>query len=153
VHPNVLYPRRLAYRALRMILEQFHLEAMAVRLNPDDPTQALPGVEPGEISFYEDFDKGRGKVIATVLLGGARARVLIERIDRLIRRNHLRDFQPRELGIVRREGAHDVDAQVDLAEVIEVEGEVMRTAKQRFIPEASRPRRAPKAIRAFGSSR
>jgi hypothetical protein len=153
VEPLVLYPRRLAYRALGVALDRFHLGVMLVKLNPDDPTQALPGNAPGEIWFYEDFARGAGPIIATVLLEETRARVIVERLDRLIRRNHLRDFRPAELGIARRDGLPDVDAVVDLTEVIEVEGTTMRTAKQRVLPPASRPRRAPQAIRAFGSSR
>lgn len=151
--PHVLYPRRLAYRALGIVLEQYGLTAMAVRLNPDDPSQALPGNEPGEVWFYEDFRRGAGPVIATVIVDAGRARVLVERIEKLIRRNHLRDFKPREVGIDRREGRFDLDAVVDLSEVIEVEGPRMRTAPQRILPPASRPIRPPTAIRAFGSSR
>lgn len=152
--PAVLYPRRLAWRALRMALERFQLGDMALKLNPDDPTQALPGVEPGEVWFYEDFDRGAGKVVAIVLLTGTRARVLVERIERLIRRNHRRGFVPREVGIVQREGAFDVDLEVELAEVIESdEGRLMRTARQRVLPPSSRPRRPPTVIRAFGGSR
>lgn len=151
--PAVLYPRRLAYRALGMVLEQHHLGAMALKLNPDDPSQSLPGVEPGEIWFYEDFDRGRGKVLATVLLDANGARVLVERIDRLIRRAHLADFRPAEFGITQRDGSYDIDARVDLREVIEVEGPKMRTAKQRVLPPASRPRRPAKVVRSMGSSR
>lgn len=155
--PHVLYPRRLAYRALRMALDHFHLEKMALQINPDDPSQALPGHEPGEVWFYEDFARGAGPVIAVVFLRGAfdapHARVIVERIDRIIRRPHLVGFRPREVGIDRREGYPDVDMNIDLAEVVQVEGERMRTAKQRIPPPHSRPRRAPTAIRAFGSSR
>ncbi len=152
IAPGVLYPRRLAYRALRMALEQYGLAEMAVKLNPDDPTQTLPGVEPGEIWFYEDFAEGRGLVVSTVLLEDGRARVLVDHISQLIRRNHRRDFQPREVGIVQRHGVPDVDLQVDLREVVEVEGALMRTAKQRVLSPASRPARPPRVIRAFGNS-
>ncbi len=151
--PLVLFPRRLAWRALRMALDRYQVEAIALKLNPDDPTQALPGAQPGEIEFFEDYDKGRGKVVAVVLLEGTRARVLVERIERLIRRNHLRDFRPREVGIVHREGGYDVDVAVELQEVLEVEGERMRTAPQRVLSPASRPVRPVTVIRAFGSSR
>lgn len=154
IEPSVLFPRRLAWRALRMVLERFGLEQMALKLNPDDPTQALPGAGPGEIEFGEDFGRnGSGRVLAVVILDGAKARVLVERIERLIRVAHRRGFVPRELGIWQRPGVHDLDVELDLSEVIEVEGQLMRTAKQRVLPPASRPRRPPTAIRAFGSSR
>jgi hypothetical protein len=137
-----------------MVLERFNLEAMALKLNPDDPTQALPGAGPGEIEFGEDFGRhGSGQVLAIVILDGSRARVLVKRIERLIRVNHRRDFVPRELGIWQRPGAPDLDVELDLTEVIQVEGGRMRTALQRVLPPASRPRRPPHAIRAFGSSR
>lgn len=153
IAPEHLYPRRLAWRALGMVLEQYGLTAMALRLNPDDPTQALPGVLPGEIWFYEDFQRGAGPVIATVFLeADGNARVLVERIDVLIRRNHRREFSAREVGIDQRPGRFDVDAVVDLAEVVEVEGPRMRTAPQRVLPPASRPVRPPTTIRAFGSA-
>ena len=149
----MLYPRRLAYRALGMVLEQYQVAAMALKLNPDDPTQALPGNEPGEIWFYENFDRGRGAIIAHVFLDATGARVLVERLDRLIRRNHRVDFRVGEFGITRREGQFDVDMRVDLREVIEAEGARMRTAKQRVLTPASMPRRPVTVIRAFGRSR
>jgi hypothetical protein len=137
-----------------MVLERFGLEQMAMKLNPDDPTQALPGVGPGEIEFSEDhWHGGAHRVLATVILSGSRARVLVERIERLIRPNHRRGFSPRELGIWQRLNAPDLDVDLDLSEVIEIEGTTMRTAKQRVLPPAFQPRRAPHAIRAFGSSR
>lgn len=154
VDPRVLYPRRLAHRALGIVLEQFGLTQMAMRLNPDDPTQALTGTEPGEVRFYEDLGGRSREPIAIVLLDEeGRGRVLVERVERLIRRNHLRDFQPRELGIDRRPGRPDIDAVVDLAEVVEVEGSRMQTLPQRVLPPSSRPMRAPVGIRAFGSGR
>ena len=153
IAPEVLYPRRLAWRALSTVLEQYNLTGVTLKLNPDDPTQALPGAWPGEIEFYEDYRGGAGRVIATVLLDGARARVLVERIDRLVRRNHQAAFVAREVGIAQRRGVPDIDAEVDLVEVIEVDGETMRTARQRVLPPAARPARPVQAIRAFGSSR
>ncbi len=151
--PRMLYPRRLAYRALGIVLEQYGLTAMALKLNPDDPSQALPGHVPSEIWLSEDFRRGAGQVIASVVLEDGRARVLVERVEALIRLNHRRGFVAREVGIDRHPGRPDIDAVIDLAEVVEVEGERMRTAPQRVLPPASRPRRPPTAIRAFGSSR
>lgn len=153
VPPEQLYPRRLAWRALELALDQFNLRVMALRLNPDDPSQCLPGVEPGEISFYEDFQEGRGKVIATVLLEGGTARVLVERVERLIRRNHRTGFDPAEVGIFQQRGAVDLDLVVDLTEVMEVNGAAMRTARQRVLAPGAGPFRPPQVIRALGSHR
>lgn len=153
IPPEVLYPRRLAWRALSVVLDQYNLQGITLKLNPNDPAQALPGAGRGEVEFYEDYRQGAGRVIATVLLDGAKARVLVERIDRLVRRNHLAAFVPREVGIVQRRGAPDIDAEVDLSEIIETDGEVLRTVRQRLLPPASRPRPPSRAIRAFGSSR
>jgi hypothetical protein len=53
--PETLFPRRLAWRALSMVLGEYQLGAMTLKLNPDDPRQCLPGIAPGELWFYEDF--------------------------------------------------------------------------------------------------
>jgi hypothetical protein len=77
--------------------------------------------------------------------------VLVDRVDRLVRLNHRRDFRPYEVGIAQRRGAADIDAQVDLTEVIEVEGPAMRIARQRLLSPASRPVGLVHVVRAFGS--
>jgi hypothetical protein len=153
VPPEQLYPRRLAWRALGIVLDQYALRAMTLKLNPDDPTQCLPGVAQGELSFFEDYAEGRGIVIATVLLDGTMARVLVERIERLVRRNHRRDFRADEFGIYHRPGAYDVDINVDLAEVMEIEGELLRTGKQRVLAPGHQTYRPPHVTRAFGGIR
>lgn len=153
VAPVELYPRRLAWRALSMVLDQHALRDMAIRLNPDDPRQCLPGVAFGQIDFFEDYLGGAGRTVAIVLLDGERARVLVERVEWLIRRNHLPSFRPAEIGITRRRGQYDIDVTVDLGEVVAVEGERMRTARQTVLPEASRPRRKPEVARAYGGVR
>lgn len=151
IAPEFLYPRRLAHRALGMVFAQLGLEHRVIRLNPDDPSQALPGAAPGEISFYEDFAGGAGAVIATVLLeDSGRARVLVGRVERLIRRNHRKEFRAAEFGIVHHRGAPDIDAEVDLSEVVEVEGPQMRIARQRPLVPASSRVRPPRVIRSFG---
>lgn len=149
----MLFPRRLAHRALELVLDQFNLRAMALKLNPDDPTQCLPGNEPGELWFYEDYREGRGEVIATVLLHGTEARVLVPRIEKLLRRNHLVGFRPAEVGIDRRQGAMDLDMVVDLTEVVEIHGAAMRTARQKVLPRGAGPYRPAEIIRSVGSHR
>jgi hypothetical protein len=136
-------------RIVELVLDQFNLRAMALKLNPDDPSQCLPGNMPGELSFYEDFQQGRGKVIATVILAGSAARVIVERAERLIRRNHRVGFRPDEVGIYPRRGGMDLDLVLDLTEVVEIDGEAMRTARQRVLSPQSRPYRPPQVIRAF----
>lgn len=155
IAPDVLFPRRLAARALGMVLDQYQLGGMTLKLNPDDPSQALPGAGPGEIEFFEDYAGGRGEVLAVVVLelAAGRARVLVERIERLVRMNHRKDFRPREVGIVRRAGAPDIDAVVDVREVLQAEGQRMRSAPQRPVVPPEQRRARPYGIRAFGSSR
>jgi len=152
VPPEQLYPRRLAYRALSLALDALGMAGIALKLSPDDPTQALPGNQAGEVVIFEDFAEGRGSVIATVLLEGTRGRVTVERLSRLVRRSHLRDFRPEEVGVSPRPDRPDVDVEVDLAEVIEQDGELMRTAPQRRPPPRYGPRGAPETIRAFGGT-
>ena len=149
VPPETLYPRRLAARALALVLEHHGLAGIAIRLNPDDPSQALPGHWPGEVVFYEDVCGGRGKIVASVFIEGTNARVVADRVDALIRRNHVRDFEPEAVGIVLEPGVPDIDAEVDLSEIIEREGELLRTQPQRVLPRTSRPRRRPQVKRAL----
>jgi hypothetical protein len=149
VPPEQLYPRRLAYHALTLALGRHELTSVAVRLNPDD--QCLPGAEEDEFVFGEDIRR-RWDPLAFVYLDGARARVIVENVERLIRPNHRRDFDAAEVGIFRSPGGPDIDVTVDLAGVIEVEGELLRTAPQRVPPPLSRPRRTPTVIRSKGAS-
>lgn len=136
VDPESLYPRRLAWRALELVLDQYGLSAIALKLNPDDPSEAFPGAIEGTVLFGERLLVGRSTgAIATVeIQGGTRARVLVENVRRLVRRNHLKDFREGEVGIVRRPGQPDIDVDVDLADLIERYGELMRTAPQRVPP-------------------
>lgn len=151
--PEVLYPRRLAWRAVWMVLEQYQLEAMALKLNPDDPSQAFPGAHDGEVLFYEDARAGHGHAVARVVVDGPQAQVVIDRIDWLLRPNHRKDFRASEIGIRQQRDVPDVDATVNLAEVIEVEGAKMRTARQRVFSAAYRGRRQVAVVRAFGGGR
>ncbi len=47
--PEQLYPRRLAARALALVLDSYGLTAVALRFNPDDARECLPGLEEGEV--------------------------------------------------------------------------------------------------------
>jgi hypothetical protein len=134
VTPETLFPRRLAARALDIVLQHFNLSAVVVKLNPDDPEQAFPGAEPGEVRLYLD-GWGQGKrPVAIVFLEGTRARVVVERVRELVRRNHRADFVEEDVGIVQFPGEPDIDMEVDVAGVVDDFGQVMRTAPQRVDP-------------------
>lgn len=137
---SLLYECRLAHRALTMVLEQYGLTDICVRFNPDDPGQVFAGLVPFEVRFYEHFQDGIGKALAVVVLIEADARVVVERIERLVRRHRLPDFRADEVGIFRKPGEADIDVMVDLTEVIETEGETMRTAPRRRFGPHPRPR-------------
>lgn len=153
VPPEQLYLRRLARRALELVLEQYGLAAVTVKVNADDPRMALPGNLPTDVIFGEDLLRRYGSTFATVTVEGTRARVIVPDVRRLVRANHRRDFRPEEVGIRSRRGEPDIVADVELADVIEREGELMRTAPQRPIPPASGPARPPDVVRAFGGTR
>jgi hypothetical protein len=127
VPPEVLYPRRLAARALAMVLERYGLGQMALKFNPDDPTQAFPGAMHGEVRFYEDRERGQ-RPLAVVVLADSSARVYVERVRDLVRRAHRKTFRPAEVGI-----ASMLDVEVDISGIVELEGERLRTAPQRSI--------------------
>jgi hypothetical protein len=131
VSPETLYPRRLAVRALDLVLKHFNLGDVVVRLNPDDPEQAFPGAAEGEVCLYLDGWGVGKKPIAVVQLDGSRARVVIERVRELVRTNHRKDFRPEEVGIVPAYGEPDVDMDVDLQGEIDLFGDAMRSAPQR----------------------
>jgi hypothetical protein len=82
-----------------------------------------------------------GSPVATVYLEGASARVIVEEIEKLIRSPHLRDFEFPHLP-----GRPDVDVTVDLTEVIEAEGELLRTAPQRLTPPHARTSYGPPRV-------
>ncbi len=162
VPPEQLYLRRLAWRALRLVLEQYNLAAVAVEVNPDDPRSALPGLLANQVIFGEDLLRRYGSTYATVTIDGTRARVIVPDVRRLVRQKHQRDFRPEEVGIFparRRPGQDEADRQpdvvadVELADVIERDGELMRAAPQRMTSPASGPARPVEVIRAFGSTR
>jgi hypothetical protein len=146
IPPDVLHPRRLAARALAMALDGFELGTVARRFSPDDPTECLPGADPGEIAFGDL--RARWAPVAFVYLDGSRARVVIEDIQQVIRPNPRGEVDVEELGIFSRPGRPDVDVTVDLSEMNEREGELLRTAPQRILPREFAPSRLPVVIRA-----
>lgn len=121
-----LYPCRLAARALALVLDRVGLAQMAVKFNPDDSTQVIGGAELGEIRFFVDATSEHARSLARVFLRGPVARVYVERVRDLVRTNHRRDFRPSELGL-----PASLDIEVDLAGVIESEGELLRNAPPR----------------------
>jgi hypothetical protein len=143
--PESLYPRRLAVRAFGIVLAQYHLEGVALKLNPDDPEQVFPGPTNGEIRLYDDGGHtGKVRELASVFLEDGKARVVIERLRNVVRRAHRKDFKPEELGVYSEPNRPDVDVEVDLVDVLADFGEAARTAPQR--PRARR-RRIPRVAR------
>lgn len=142
VPPEVLYPRRVAHRALELVLGHLGMDQVVMKLNPDDPTQAFPGAVPGEIRFYEKgWDEGQQALAAVFLeLEAGRARVVIERARALVRTAHRKDFKAEELGFQRAPGEPDVVMEVDLGSIVDAYGDAMRTVPQR--PPARMRRRA-----------
>jgi hypothetical protein len=131
VAPDQLFPRRLAYRAFCMALDGLGLDAIAVKLNPDDPWQVRPTDDlPNEFGMAEHKLMERGPVARVQLLDERRARVTIRNIDACVRHAHLRDFDARSF-VNRRPGFPDVEIEVDLTDVIRAEGDSMRTLPQR----------------------
>jgi hypothetical protein len=139
--PEFVYRARLAWRALRIVLEQLSLTASAVVLNPDDPTQAFPGPDDGQVRFYEDRLGGRGRILATVTIRGTAAHIVVEDVRELVRLTHRKSVDPRELGIAQRPDRPDLDVDVSLAEVVERDGALLRSGRRRILPPSSAPRR------------
>jgi hypothetical protein len=149
--PESLYPRRLAARALALVLEQLGLSDVSRKFNPDDPTQVLPGAEFGEFRFYEDTGRLGHRAIAHVYLDGDRVRVVVESVIEIIRRNHRRDFHPEEIGISPTPARPDIDVEADLGSIADA-SDVMRTAPQRRLIRR-RAYAAPRAIHAWSALR
>lgn len=141
------YLKRIAHRALLLVLEGVGLSSLAVTsLNPDDPAQAfyVPGSDP-QVLFAIQFD-GRwwDEALATVTLtpGDAptSAQVTIPRISALVRSSHRKDFRlERQPGT---EGQPDADVQVALSDILEMHGALLSTAPLRPPDPALRRRRA-----------
>jgi hypothetical protein len=146
IAPESLYPRRLAVRALGLVLQHYGLADVAVKFNPDDPQQAFPGPGEGEIRLFLDgWDHGQ-RPVAAVYVIGARARVVVFHVRDLVRRSHKADFRPEEIGIVPERGEHDIDMEVDLSSEIDLLGETLRHAPQRVVASARRGRGKPVVI-------
>ncbi len=129
--PHDLYDRRLAVRALELVLQHFNLAAVTLKLNPDDPQQAFPGAGPGVVRLFLDGWENQQRPVAVVEVVGARARVLVEHIRELVRTNHQDAFRPEDVGIVQARGQPDIDMDVDLENEIAEWGERWRTAPAR----------------------
>jgi hypothetical protein len=134
-----LFRRRVAHRALVMVLDQYGLTGITRKFNPDDPAEVFAGLRPGEVAFFEDFRDGIGKALAIVLLDGTRGRVIVDRVERLVRPRRQREFRTEDVGIRHQRGAPDIDVEVGLADLLEAEGELLRSARQRPAAPRSRP--------------
>lgn len=146
--PEVLYPRRLAGRALALALDGYDLGSVTRKFTADDPAECLPGIVRGEFVFGEVRE--RWAPVATVYLEGASARVIIGAVEKLLRPTHL-DTELEEAGIFHLPGRPDIDVTIDLTEVIAADGELLRTAPQRVLPRHVRPSYGPpRVIRSNG---
>jgi hypothetical protein len=147
VRPDTLYPRRLALRALAIVLEHYGVTDVTVKLNPDDPEQAFPGPSDGEVRLFLDgWDRGQ-RAVALVFLQAEKGRVVVERLLDLVRSNHRAEFKPEDIGVFPAPGEPDVDMEVDLSSEIELMGEAMRTVPQRRLARRTRPAVTPSLLR------
>lgn len=138
-------------RALGIVLEHLNVTASAIRFNADDPEQAFPGHEAGEVRIYVDgWNRGQDPV-ARVFVHGDRARVVIDRLRLVVRPKHRRDFRVEELGIATALGKPDVVMDVGLEDVIAQDGDMLRRAPQRLGPPRRRPFAPPRYVGAGGS--
>jgi hypothetical protein len=145
-----LYPRRLAARALALALDGYGLTPVARRWNPDSPEELLPGADPDEYVIGDRIAEHLRRPAARVYLDGARARVIVEHLDDVLRPGHRKEFRPEEIGLYSQPGRPDLDIEVDLTNLIELEGALLRTAPQR-LPPPNRPWTSPpRVIRALG---
>lgn len=150
VPPEELYPRRLAVRALELVLEQLRMNEVSLRFNGDDPQQVIPGAE-GTIRFYEDggWDEGkRPLAVVRVDLERGTALVVVDRLRELVRRSHRKEFRLEDVGIAPEPGEPDLDMEIDLSGILEEWESMRRTPQQRVI---SRPRRAGRYRRYAGA--
>lgn len=137
--PEQLYTRRLAARALALVLDSYGLSTVALRFAPDSLQECLPGLEEGEVLFGMDMLR-RWEPLVTVYVHRTSARVIIERLAALIRGGHRREWEgPESVGIHPKPGQPDLDVEVDLGELIAAEGELLRTAPVHMPHPASRP--------------
>jgi hypothetical protein len=135
VLPEQLYPRRLAVRALELVLGHLGMSEAALKFNADDAEQAFPGPYPGEVRIYEaGWDRGQ-KPLAHVFLEEAagRARVVIPAAHLIVRPNHRKTFRAEDVGIQRHAGEPDVDMEADLSPVLDQFGVVLRTVPQKTV--------------------
>lgn len=154
--PRILYRRRLAYHALELLLDQYALQEVRVRLNPDDPSQCLTDDE-GRVRFYLDngmlvnaFRSGRELAWAT-FEDDAVVRVVVPRIRDLVRPTHRTAFRAIDVGIDSRPGRDDIDYVVDLTDYVSGESDRLLEAPPR--PPAPRTRAVGGPVRvrrAFG---
>lgn len=146
--PEDVFDQRLAVRALDMALDSVGITGpvATVKWNPDDPAQVFPLPE-GEVRFGAFVDRwDLPWAVVRFSPDRRRARVIVERVRRLIRTAHLRDFDERAHGIYPSQHQPDLDVEVDLTEVLDREGALLRTAPVR--PPSPRRRH-----RVFGSRR
>ncbi len=150
--PEQLYRRRLALRGLERALDGIELLTVAIRFNADDPRECFHGTAE-EVFFREPSAEWRWDPLAEVIVNGSSARVIVEDIRRLIRSNHLPDFEPEALGIISMPGQPDIDVTVDLADIIEQDGDLLRSAPQRIPPRGAGPYHRPTVIRSVRGGR
>jgi len=131
---QTLFLRRLAHRALVLVMKHYELEEIGMRFNPDDPSQIMPGPD-GSLRFAEDWRSRAGDGLAWcwLMIEGdePKARVVIPRVRALVRPTHRRDFDPWAVGI-QSGRALDVDTEIDLTDWLTEDGGLLRDAPQRY---------------------
>jgi len=149
---DVLLQRRLANRALEVVLDQIGMGAIALKFNPDDPTQICPDLA-GHWRFAADWRTRKaptamrgqpdiGVAMVELLDGGLRARVVIRRVRELVRPVHRAEFEPQAVGVMPGR-VNDLDLEVDLEDVINEQLPKLANAPQKYLYCAMERRFAP----------
>lgn len=118
---EALFVRRLAGRVIDEVLRGLELDQVQLRLNVDDPRVMMPHPD-GSLRLAEDWSaKGSGDGLARVYYpDDGVARVVIPRVDLLVRPQHRLELDLAALGIRRGAGrANDVDVTISLDSVLE----------------------------------
>jgi hypothetical protein len=151
--PAQLYPLRLAWRAVERVLERLDLGAVSLKLTPDDPSQGWT-FEDGTVGLAEDFrgrwHLGNAAGLVRLDLETERAHIVIPRLAALIRRQHVHDLDERP--DLEGDGlGPEVEVDIDLTEILALEGDLLRTAPPRVrLEKPHRLQSMPRARRAIG---
>lgn len=143
--PESLFLRRLAARAIESVLDGLQVRQLAIVCDADDPRVMRPHPD-GSYRWARDWyakDAGEGLARVHLNVTSWHARVVVPKLDALIRPPHRSEFDARAVGIVRDGRENDIDTEIDLTEIVAEEGELMLGAPQKESKLATpgRPRR------------